>query len=144
MKREIWAIDRNQPIADVMPMEQLIAGKLVAREVAVNLVGTFAGLALLLAALGVYGLLAYSVVQRRREIGVRMALVAQPGQMLRAILGQGLQLVAAGVILGAAGSWFVMRDCEVCFMVSRRQMFGFLPDRQRSYYRPPRLTPWSR
>lgn len=108
----IWAIDRDQPVADVMPMEQLIAGKLASRDVAVKLVGTFAGLALLLAALGLYGLLAYSVVQRRREIGVRMALGAQPGQVLRTVLAEGLRLVVCGLILGVTGSWFLMRGLK--------------------------------
>jgi len=109
VQREIWAIDRNQPVADVMPMEQLIAEKLESRYVAVKLIGTFAGLGILLAALGLYGLLAYSVVQRRSEIGVRMALGARPRQVLQTIVAEGLQLVLCGRILGTAGSWFVMR-----------------------------------
>ena len=108
----IWGIDRNQPIADVMPMKQLIADKLVSRDIAVKLVGAFAALALLLAALGLYGLLAYTVAQRRREIGVRMALGAQPGQVLRSILGEGLRMVLFGLLVGAAGSWAVMRGLE--------------------------------
>jgi putative ABC transport system permease protein len=109
VERAIWEVDRNQPIADVLPMEQLIAGKLVSRDVAVKLIGAFAALALLLSALGLYGLLSYSVAQRRREIGVRMALGAQPGRVLSAVLGDGLRLVLSGLVLGAAGSWVVTR-----------------------------------
>jgi putative ABC transport system permease protein len=105
----VWEIDRNQPIADVMPMRELIADNLLSREVAVKLIACFAGLALLLAALGLYGLLAYTVLQRRREIGVRMALGARPQQVSIAVLREGLQLVASGLIIGLAGSWFVMR-----------------------------------
>ncbi|HXB74699.1 MAG TPA: FtsX-like permease family protein, partial [Candidatus Acidoferrales bacterium] len=84
-------------------------GKLLSREVAVKLIGAFAGLALLLAALGLYGLLAYTVSQRRREIGVRMALGARPGQVSTAVLGEGSRLVVCGLGLGMAGSWAVMR-----------------------------------
>lgn len=105
----VWEVDRNQPIADVMPMEELIADKLLSREVAVKLIAAFAGLALLLAALGLYGLLAYTVWQRRREIGVRMALGARPQQVSIAVLTEGLKLVGAGLILGLVGSSFVMR-----------------------------------
>jgi ABC-type antimicrobial peptide transport system permease subunit len=109
LEAAIWDIDRNQPIADVMPMNEIIAGKLLSREVAVQLIAAFAGLALLLAGLGVYGLLAYTVLQRRREIGVRMALGARPQQVSTAVLREGLRLVGSGLIVGLAGSWFVMR-----------------------------------
>ncbi|HEX4228425.1 MAG TPA: ABC transporter permease [Bryobacteraceae bacterium] len=112
VERAIWGIDRNQPIADVMPMEQLISDKLLSREVAVKLIGTFAALALLLAALGLNGLLAYTVVQRRREIGVRMALGAQRSQVVSGVLGEGLRLVFSGLALGAAGSWAVTRGLK--------------------------------
>jgi putative ABC transport system permease protein len=108
----VWQVDRNQPIADVMPMEQLIADKLVSREVALKLIAAFAGLALLLAALGLYGLLAYTVLQRRREIGVRMALGAQPRQVSVAILREGLSLVVSGLAVGVAGAWIVMRTLK--------------------------------
>lgn len=108
----VWQVDRNQPIADVMPMKELITDKLVSREVALKLIAAFAGLALLLAALGLYGLLAYVVSQRRREIGVRMALGAQPQQISVAVLREGLRLVLCGVAIGAAGSWIVMRSLK--------------------------------
>jgi putative ABC transport system permease protein len=112
LEQAIWKVDRSQPVADVIPMEQLITDKLVSRDIAMKLIGVFAALALLLAALGLYGLLAYTVAQRRREIGVRMALGAHPRQVLRQVLGEGLQLVLLGLAIGAAGSWAVMRGLQ--------------------------------
>ncbi|HZQ54265.1 MAG TPA: ABC transporter permease [Bryobacteraceae bacterium] len=112
LEAAVWRVDRNQPIADVMPMKELIRDKLISREVALKLIAAFAGLALLLAALGLYGLLAYTVLQRRGEIGVRMALGAEPRQVSAAVLREGLQLVLAGVAIGAAGSWAAMRSLQ--------------------------------
>jgi len=105
VREAVWAVDRNQPVSSVAAMLQLVADKLVARQLEVELLSVFAGLALLLAAIGLYGLLAYTVVQRMREIGVRIALGAQPRQVLRATMGEGLRLVLAGLAIGSAGAW---------------------------------------
>jgi predicted permease len=112
LESAIWEVDRNQPVADVMPMGRLIQDKLLSREVAVELIAAFAGLALLLAAIGLYGLLAYTVLQRRREIGTRMALGALPRQVSAGVLREGLQVVVLGLGIGAAGSWAVMRTLK--------------------------------
>ena len=112
LESAVWEVDRNQPIADPMPMEDLIANKLLSREVALKLIAAFAVLALLLAALGLYGLLAYTVQQRRREIGVRIALGAHPRQISTTVVSEGLRLVGFGLFLGLAGSWFVMRSLK--------------------------------
>jgi predicted permease len=109
LERAVWAADRDQPVADLQPLPSLIADQLASREIAVDLMAAFAALALLLAALGVYGLLAYVVLQRRREIGVRMALGAQPAEVSAAVLREGLRLMLWGLAFGAAGSVIVLR-----------------------------------
>ncbi len=96
----VRSVDSSVPIYDVKTMEQRVDESLIGRRFVVLLLTTFAGLALLLAALGLYGVISYSVRMRTRELGVRMALGAQRGTVMQLVLLQGLRLAVAGVILG--------------------------------------------
>ena len=98
----VWAVDPQQPVSYVRTMDQLMEADVADRTRPMVLLGVFAGLALVLACLGVYGVLAYAVAQRTREIGVRMALGAKPGDVTRMILGRGMKLSAIGLLAGGA------------------------------------------
>ena len=100
VRRAVWSVDPEQPITDVVTMEQILDEEASPRRIQAMLLGVFAGLALLLAAIGLYGVLAYSVGQRWPEFGVRMALGASPLMLLGRILGQGLTLALFGLAAG--------------------------------------------
>jgi putative ABC transport system permease protein len=102
MRREIAAIDPNQPVADVKTMDDVLGEQTAGRRLGVVLLGAFAAVALLLASVGVYGLLSQRVVQMTPEIGVRLALGAQPRDVVGMIVGRGMKLVAIGTAAGLA------------------------------------------
>jgi predicted permease len=108
----IRAIDPELPVSDLRSMEVRIADSLVIRRSPALLAVIFAVVALLLAAIGTYGVLAYAVSQRRREIGVRMALGALPGQIGRQFLSTGLRLLVTGMALGIIGAWLTGRAMQ--------------------------------
>jgi predicted permease len=109
VRRAIWSVDPDQPVTDLASMEEILDREVFQRKMQTTLLGAFAGLALLLAAVGLYGVLAYQVGLQIPEIGLRMALGAAPGDMLRAIVANGLGLTAIGLGLGVAGALAVSR-----------------------------------
>jgi putative ABC transport system permease protein len=109
VRRAVWSVDPEQPVIDVLTMDQILDNEVAQRRIQAMLVAMFAGLAVLLAAIGLYGVLAYSVGQRRPEFGVRMALGASPGMLLGRIVGQGLTLTALGLTAGLAAALALSR-----------------------------------
>jgi putative ABC transport system permease protein len=109
VQNAIWSIDKNLPLSSIQTYDQIIAGSVWQQRFNLLLVGLFAGLALVLAAVGIYGVMAYSVTERTHEIGIRMALGAKQADVLRLVVGDGMALAAIGGAIGLAGAFALTR-----------------------------------
>ena len=109
VRNEVRAIDKDQAVFDIATMEQLLSDSISLRRFFMLLLVIFAGLALTLASVGIYGVMAYVVTQRTHEIGIRIALGAQTSDVLRLVVGEGMRLVVLGVGLGLIGAFVVTR-----------------------------------
>jgi predicted permease len=125
--REIQAVDPEMPVYDVESMDQRLYGSMARQRFSMFLLGVFAVIALILASIGVYGVIAYSVSQRTHEIGVRMALGAHPGSVLRLVIRQALSLTALGVAIGLVGAYALTRIMStLLFGVSATDLVTFV------------------
>jgi putative ABC transport system permease protein len=121
VRRAIWSLDRNQPLARIRTMEEIVDGQLSTPSQSTRLLGAFALLALLLASLGIYGVLSYAVTQCTSEIGVRMALGATSGEILLSFGRRGLALTLAGLAIGLVLAAIAARSMTAL-------LYGFRPD----------------
>jgi ABC-type lipoprotein release transport system permease subunit len=126
LRAAVWAVDKDQPIYEVATMDELIRRSGTNRRVETLLLISFGLLAMALAAIGIYGVVAESVNQRTREIGLRMALGAQAKDVLRIVLGRSLVLTLAGIMLGTGAGWYVVRYLQsLLFGIQPRDAVAF-------------------
>jgi putative ABC transport system permease protein len=109
LRQQVWAIDKDQPVFDVKTMQEVRASSVAVYSFSSIMLAIFAGIALLLAAIGIYGVMAFAVTQRTQEIGIRMALGARTADVLKLVVKHGMKLALLGIVIGLAGSWALMR-----------------------------------
>ena len=109
IRSQVLSVDKDQPVADISTGDQLMAEAVAQPQLRTLLLSLFAGLALVLASLGIYGVMSNTVAQRTHEIGVRMALGAGQSSVLRLVLGNGMRLTLLGIVLGTAGAFALTR-----------------------------------
>jgi len=126
LAREVHALDGNLALYEVITLQEQVDRSTSPQQVAVTLVGILGGLALLLAAIGLYGVMSYAVSQSTRELGLRMALGADASNLLRLVMWRGLALTAAGVVLGATVALGLTRLLgSLLYKVSPRDPLAF-------------------
>jgi putative ABC transport system permease protein len=104
LRRAIWSEDKNAPVTDVTTMDRLVKSEFAEPKFQVLLLGSFGAFGLILAMIGIYGVISYGVTQRTHEIGIRMALGAHPANVLRMVVREGMVLAGAGIVLGICGA----------------------------------------
>jgi putative ABC transport system permease protein len=109
LRKEVLAVDHDQPITSIRTMDEVFAESISKPRLYMILLSVFAAVALTLAVIGIYSVLAYSVTQRTQEIGIRMALGAQPRDVLRLVVGQGMLLALIGIVIGLVAAFFLSR-----------------------------------
>jgi putative ABC transport system permease protein len=126
VRREVQALDPEQPVIAIATLDQLLADSVSLPRFRTLLLGLFSGLALVLASVGVYGVMSYTVARRRQEIGIRMALGASRGDVVGMVVRSGLRLAALGVTAGLAGAYAATRLLE-------GMLFGIEPTDSQTY-----------
>jgi putative ABC transport system permease protein len=109
LRQQVWAIDKDQPVFDVKTMDEVRSTSVALYSFSSIMLGIFAFVALLLASIGIYGVMAFAVTQRTREIGIRIALGARRVDVLKLVVKHGMKLALLGMVIGLAGSWAVTR-----------------------------------
>jgi predicted permease len=109
VRKAVWEVDKDQPVSKIRTMEEIVSESVARQRFSMMLLGIFAALALVLAAVGIYGVMSYSVAQRTREFGIRMALGAQTRDVLKLAVGHGLKLVLIGIAIGLGAAFVLTR-----------------------------------
>jgi putative ABC transport system permease protein len=112
LRQQVWAIDKDQPVFDVKTMQEVRSGSVAIYSFSSVMLAIFAGIALVLAAVGIYGVMAFAVTQRTQEIGIRIALGARTADVLKLVVKHGMRLAVLGIVIGLAGSWALTRFIE--------------------------------
>jgi putative ABC transport system permease protein len=127
IRSAIWSVDKDQPVSNINAMEDVVSRAVARQRFSMLLLAIFAGLALVLAAVGIYGVMSYSVAQQTRDIGIRMALGAQRSDVLKMTVMQGLKLVGIGLVIGMAAAFVLTRVmASLLFGISATDPVTFL------------------
>ncbi len=127
IENQVWAIDKNLPVSEIKTMQEVVSGSIEQHRFNLFLLGLFAFVALVLAVVGIYGVMSESVSSRTHEIGIRMALGAQPADVLRMVVRQGMALAVIGIVIGLFGAfWLTQFMSKLLYEVSPTDSATFL------------------